>query len=138
MLPREDFERLVEEGYLSIPERFRAKVQNVAFIVEDEPSAETRRRENLPDGVTLFGLYTGVPVTARGDQYGVGMAVPDTIHIYQHPIEEAAEGDPALRRDIVFDTVWHEVGHYLGLGEAEVQARERARGIGHYRPHDRY
>jgi len=131
MLPREEFELLVEEGFLAIPQKFRVKVENLAFIVEDEPSEEVRRRENLGPHETLFGLYTGIPIDERGSMYG-GMVMPDTITIYQKPIEEESEGDPALRRTIVFDTVWHEVGHYLGLDEEEIRTREAEKGIGHY------
>lgn len=131
MLPREEFEKLVEAGYAEIPEKFRSKVENLVFIVEDEPDEETRAREGLGEHETLFGLYTGIPVTARGDMYG-GLVMPDTIHIYQKPMEEEAAGDPALLRTIVFDTVWHEVGHYLGLDEEEVRKREHQKGIGHY------
>ena len=115
-----------------IPEEFRKKVENLAFIVEDEPSEEVRRREDLGPHDTLFGLYTGIPLDERGSFYGTGIVMPDTITIYQNPIEEEANGDPALRRTIVFDTVWHEVGHYLGLDEEEIRAREAEKGIGHY------
>lgn len=130
---REDFEHLVEEGFLMIPDKFREKIENVAFIVEDEPSEEVRVQERLGEHDTLFGLYTGIPITLRGDHYGMGMTMPDTITIYQGPIEEEAAGDEALIRVIVADTVWHEVGHYLGLNEEEVQRLEAERGIGHYR-----
>lgn len=151
-MQREQFEQLVAEGYEQIPERYREKVRNVAFIVEDEPSEEVRREHSLGPDETLFGLYTGIPITARGSDYGVGYLLPDTIIIYQKPIEAEArdltlEGqlqvaqDPhgafaTLVRQIVIDTVWHEVGHYLGLDEEEVQTREQERGIGHYHPHE--
>lgn len=122
------FETLVAEGLEAIPERFRALVKNVALTVENEPSAETRVKEGLTDGETLFGLYVGVPHTERGDTYGIGATLPDVITIYQKPIEEEADGDPALIREIVRDTVWHEIAHHFGLGEPEVCEREARRG----------
>ena len=36
----EAFEALVREGFLLLPETFRAKIRNVALLVEDEPSPE--------------------------------------------------------------------------------------------------
>lgn len=125
---REEFEKLVEEGFLAIPERFRVKLKNVAFLVEDEPSTQIRKEEGLEEDETLLGLYTGIPATARGDSYGMGMTIPDTITIYKNPIEEEADGDYELIRKIIYDTVWHEVAHYLGLGEEEVERREKERG----------
>lgn len=121
------FETLVAEGFNAIPERFRALVKNVTLVVEDEPSGEVRAEEGLADDETLFGLYVGVPHTERGDAYGIGVTLPDAITIYQKPIEEEADGDPALIREIVRDTVWHEIAHHFGLGEPEVREREATR-----------
>ena len=126
---RTDFEKIVSEGIDEIPERFRKRIKNVAFLVEDEPSEEIRLRENLKPNETLFGLYTGIPLTERGEFYGVGPVLPDTITIYQRPIEDEAYGDPKQVRRLVIDTVWHEVAHYLGLNEEEVRKREEERGV---------
>ena len=128
-MTRKEFEKLIEEGFLAVPEKFRKRMKNVAFLAEDEPSWSVRRQEKLTDNETLFGLYAGVPVSARGDFYGVGPTMPDTITIYQKPIEEEAKGDSARIRKFVHDTVWHEVAHYLGLDEEEVRKREEERGI---------
>jgi len=64
---------------------------------------------------TLFGLYRGVDVTRRHSGYG--NVLPDTITIYQGPIEEEAEGHPAEMAEIVRETVVHEMGHYFGLDD---------------------
>lgn len=124
MLPRKQFEKLVREGVASVPERFRTKIKNVAILIEDEPLEEVRREEGLAKGETLLGLYRGIPATERGESYGIGMTLPDTITLYQRPIEEAANGDPARIREEVRDTVWHEIAHYFGMDEKEVRARE--------------
>lgn len=131
-----EFERLVAEGFALLPERFRTKVRNVAFLVEDEPSEEVRKEVGLENGETLLGFYRGIPHTARGADYGVGATLPDTIRIYQTPTEEEArltsagargEAFKQAVRQVVADTVWHEVAHYFGMDEAEVQTRERKR-----------
>jgi predicted Zn-dependent protease with MMP-like domain len=129
MMDREEFEKLVEEGYQQIPEKFREKIKNVGVLIEDLPSPKLRHQQGLGPHETLLGFYHGIPHTHRGDHYGVGMTMPDTITLFQIPIEQAALGDPERIKKIVADTVWHEVGHYFGLDEDAVQSREAERGI---------
>ena len=63
---------------------------------------------------TLYGLYRGIDITRRDSSYG--NVLPDTIHIYQGPIEEDC-ADPEEMADLVRDVVVHEVGHYFGLDD---------------------
>ena len=129
-MTREEFEKLVEEGFLLIPEKFRARIRNVALLVEDEPSEEIRRQEGLDEGETLLGLYQGIPNTARGDTYGVGPTLPDTITLYKLPIEEAAHEDALDVRTVIAETIWHEYAHYFGMEEDEVRFREEQKNRG--------
>lgn len=127
-MTREEFEKLVAEGFERLPEWVRKKISNVALLVEDEPSQEDRVAEGLSGNETLLGLYKGTPLSARGDMYGVGMTMPDTITIYQHPIEDAALEDGKDIREVVAETIWHEFAHHFGMDEHEVRERERERG----------
>ncbi len=126
----EEFEQLVDEGIAAIPERFLKKLSNVAIVVEEAPSREQVRqlaeKMRLHHGHTLLGLYEGIPQTRR-QHYGVGGAVPDRITIFRRPIEWASGGDPGRVRDIVRDTVWHEIAHHFGMGEAQVRRHEAQR-----------
>ncbi len=134
----EEFQKLVAEAYAKLPEWARAKVDNVALMIEDEPSEEVRMERGLAHDETLLGLYHGIPVTARGETYG-DLVMPDTITIFKEPILDAADEDcpldatdqeyEAMVRKIVDETVWHEYAHYLGLDEEEVRARESKRDI---------
>jgi len=124
---RTEFEKLAAEGFERLPEWVRVKIKNVALLVEDEPSHEDREAEGLADDETLLGLYKGIPLSARGEQYGVGMTMPDTITLYQLPIEEAAAEDGKDVRDVVADTIWHEFAHHFGMDEHEVREREAKR-----------
>lgn len=127
-MPREEFEKLVAEEFpTAIPEEFRAKLKNVAFLIEDEPSLELRREEQLPPHVTLLGHYRGVPHTARGDYYGMGATMPDTITLFQWPIEQVALEDAVPVRQVIRDTIWHEVYHHFGADESAVRRREAER-----------
>lgn len=112
-----------EIGLRAVPEKFRDKVKNIAFLIEDEPSDEVRKEEGLSDEETLLGFYQGVPQTERGDSYGVGITLPDTITLYQKPIEEAGEGDPVKIREEIRETIWHEVAHHFGLEHKEMERR---------------
>lgn len=141
-MPREEFEKLVAEEFpSSVPEKFRDKIKNVAFLVEDEPSPALRRAEQLSPRQTLLGHYRGIPHTARGDYYGVGGTLPDTITLFRIPIENQAdtlmsiEIEPAHQgvsrvdfvRKVIRDTIWHEVAHHFGMDEPEVRRREGKR-----------
>ena len=121
----EQFEDMVVDAFKEIPEKFRAKVKNVAFIVEDEPSETLRKEHGLSRGETLLGFYRGVPRTVRGVNYGVGPTLPDLIVIYKLPCEQEAFGSGRTIESVVKDTVFHEVGHYLGMSEREVRSWER-------------
>jgi len=70
----------------------------------------------------LLGLYEGVPKTKRGVNYfGV---LPDKITIFQQPIEELAGRDEKKLKKLIYEVVWHEVGHHLGLDEQEIRTLE--------------
>lgn len=137
-MTNKEFDELVADAFERIPEKFRLKVKNVALLVEDGPSQETLRENDVPEGETLLGLYHGIPATERGSGYGVGATLPDTITVYRKPVLAAAAGEadadfdwgpPTERmkgriRDMIRDTIWHEIAHYFGMDEYEVDARE--------------
>ncbi|OGX08996.1 MAG: hypothetical protein A2Z88_05255 [Omnitrophica WOR_2 bacterium GWA2_47_8] len=123
----EEFEKLVSEGIDLIPERFLKKIDNVAILFADEPSEEQLTANHIAKGDTLLGLYEGIPLTERGDFYGMGSVLPDKITIFKKPILDAAQHDPALIRKVVRDTVWHEIAHYFGYDDEEIEKREDAR-----------
>ena len=127
-MQRKEFEKLVAEGFVRLPQWVREKIKNVVLLVEGEPSKNDRKRENLSQDETLLGLYKGIPLSERGEQYGVGATLPDTITLYQKPIEEAAGEDGKDVRDVIAETIWHEFAHHFGMNEREVQDLERKRG----------
>jgi predicted Zn-dependent protease with MMP-like domain len=120
-LTRERFETLVEQALREIPRRFRNAMQNVAVVVEDEPSDELLAELELEPPDTLLGLYQGTPLTERG--WGHGNTLPDRISIFQGPIEDACEDDEEIR-DCIAETVIHEFGHYFGMSEEQIEEIE--------------
>lgn len=121
------FEQLVAAGIDAIPEQFARKLSNVAVVVADEPTAEQKAKAHLHEGWTLFGLYEGVPQNKRNIVYS-GI-LPDKITIFQKPIEAHAQDAESIK-EIVKNTVWHEIAHHFGLDEAEVRAAEARRNRG--------
>jgi len=96
-------------------------MQNIAIVIEDEPSAATLADVGIEPPDTLLGLYQGTPLTER--QWAHGNVLPDKITLYQLPIEDEAD----THEDIVVaigETLIHEVGHYFGLSEDEIEEIE--------------
>lgn len=118
------FDDLVADGLDAIPEKFRKRLANVAIVVEEEPTAEQRRKLRLRRDHDLFGLYEGVPQTARGNHYY--WVLPDKITIFRRAILAHAR-DAGEAREMVRDTVWHEIAHHFGMDEGTVRAHERWR-----------
>jgi len=97
---------MVDEALDLLPDWIAERLDNVAVIVEDEPPA---------GDPNLLGLYEGIPLTERGqDYFGV---LPDRIRLFRTTIETeaAATGDDV--RDVVADTVVHEVAHFFGISD---------------------
>jgi predicted Zn-dependent protease with MMP-like domain len=113
-MSRREFEALVDRALRKLPRAFREKLANIAVVVEDWADDATLREMGIEPPDTLYGLYRGVDLTRRDTSYG--NVLPDTIHIYQGPIEEDC-ADPEDMADLVRDVVVHEVGHYFGLDD---------------------
>jgi predicted Zn-dependent protease with MMP-like domain len=119
---RRQFETLVEAALRKLPRPFRDRLANVVVVVEDWADDETLEDMGIAPPDTLYGLYRGVDLTRRDTSYG--NVLPDTIHIYQGPIEEDC-ADPQEMADLVRDVVIHEVGHYFGLDDDTMDEIER-------------
>jgi predicted Zn-dependent protease with MMP-like domain len=119
----EQFEQLVCEGIEAIPKRFLLRLKNVAIVVGDAPTREQLHANGIPEGGMLLGLYEGIPLIERGESYG-GLVLPDKITIFKNSIIEEAGGDESRLRELVRDTVWHEIAHYFGYSDSEILLRE--------------
>lgn len=126
---RAGFERLVADALADIPSEFRDAMANIAIAVEDEPSDSLLAEMDIEPPDTLFGLYQGTPLTERHWDYG--NALPDRILIFQGPHEREAEDDDDLVASIA-ETLIHEIGHYFGLSEDEIQEIEEKYWRGDY------
>ena len=117
-----EFESLVERALGSLPRQFKEKISNVAVVVEDWADDETLDELGIEPPDTIYGLYRGTDITRRDSSYG--NVLPDTIHIYQGPIEEDCV-DAKEMAELVRDTVIHEIGHYFGLDDDTMEGIEQ-------------
>lgn len=118
----EEFEKLVEEGIALLPEQVLAKLDNVAIVIEPRPTKSQRKGVRAGSNTVLFGLYEGIPLTERGAGYAG--ALPDKITIFREAIEAWARSPEEIRQ-IVRDTVWHELAHHFGSDEAGAETAVR-------------
>nr|MDQ3070858.1 metallopeptidase family protein [Acidobacteriota bacterium] len=120
-MTRASFEAHVKDAVATIPARFRRAVDNLAIVIEDEPSAALLAEMDITAPDSLFGLYQGTPLTER--TWGHGNTLPDRITLFQGPIEDASDDEDDLIV-CIGETLIHELGHYFGLSEEEIEAIE--------------
>ena len=113
-MTRVEFERLVDKAMRKLPRAFKERIKNVAVVVEDWADDATLAEMGIKPPDTLYGLYRGIDLTRRDSGYG--NVLPDTVTIYQGPIEEDCEDEEEMA-DLVRETVVHEIGHYFGLDD---------------------
>lgn len=116
-----DFEAIIAEAMDTLPERFLAHAKNVAVVWDYDPSPEQRAKQRLRPDQTLFGLYEGIPMTRRGDNYN--LVLPDKITIFKNPITFFAH-DLATVKKQVKQTLWHEIAHHYGLDHERIHELE--------------
>jgi predicted Zn-dependent protease with MMP-like domain len=124
MMDDTEFSQLVAEGLDAVPEEYGKAMQNVAVVIADEPTPEQRQKLRLHSRTLLFGLYEGIPRTKRSNYT---LVAPDKITIFKNPIILACGNDKQLIKKMVADTVWHEIGHHFGIGEADIRSRQAKR-----------
>ena len=119
-MDRARFEALVGEALDEIPEAFQRHLEQVAVVIEDEPSAELLRHMGMdPRQETLFGLYEGTPLAER--VLGEVGTLPDRITIFYRPLVRTFRTPGAIRREIG-KTVVHELAHSFGLEDDDIEA----------------
>lgn len=119
---KNDFEQFIREAILALPGHGRKAMDNVAFVVEEEARRKKAKEVGIKVDEVLLGLYEGIPKTKRGAGYfGV---LPDKITIFRQPLEELAGRDEKKLKKLIYEVVWHEVGHHLGFDEKDIRALE--------------
>lgn len=118
-LSSERFEELVAEAVDNLPPFFQERMNNVDVLVAPWPTAAELRSVGLGRGDLLLGLYEGIPLTERTQAYN--LVPPDTITLYQGPIERVAGIDPDAIRAQVRHTIIHEFAHHFGISDERLE-----------------
>jgi len=125
-MEREKFVKLVEEALDALPTRFRKRIHNVAVLVENVPPERLSHGGSRNAGIAdaddanslLLGVFEGVPTTQKS-VFDVPSG-PDRIVLYQKNIEAVCCNEDEIRQEIRL-TVIHELGHYFGMSEAQLE-----------------
>ena len=114
-MTRRQFEGLVEKALRTLPKPFKDKIANIAVVVEDWADDETLEEMGIEPPDTLYGLYRGVDITQRDSTYG--NVLPDVDHDLSGADRGGLRRTRRRWREIVRETVIHELGHYFGLDD---------------------
>jgi len=125
-MEREKFVKLVEEALGALPAKFSKRIHNVAVLVESMPPEQRPRRPSRNSGTIdsddaenlVLGVFEGVPTTKKS-VFDLS-AGPDRIVLYQKNIEAVCSNEDEIRKEIQL-TVLHELGHYFGMTEAQLE-----------------
>ena len=107
------FERLVDRAIASIPSPYDDALREVAIVLEDEPTPDQLRENDLEPWDSMYGLYEGVP---RTDYAADWAASPNRITLFRLPLEEDFP-DPIELEAEVRTTVLHELAHHMGIDD---------------------
>jgi predicted Zn-dependent protease with MMP-like domain len=118
---RERFESLVRTAVEALPEEFLRRLENIAVVIDDSPTPAQLEKAGVRHGEILLGLYEGVPLTKRGQNYG--LVPPDKITIFQKSIESVCTNKSEIAAEVQ-RVVQHEIAHYFGLGDARLDEIE--------------
>jgi predicted Zn-dependent protease with MMP-like domain len=101
-----------------LPRQFRKQLHNVEIVVEERPGEELFLDAGLdPEHDTLYGLYQGIPLPDRSSLYPP--ILPDKITIFAEPLLEDFP-DPDELREQIRTTLLHEIAHYFGFDDDEI------------------
>ena len=125
-MDRQKFEQLVAHAVEELPDEFREMLENIDVVVEDLPSIGQLRKLKLGRGMTLLGLYEGIPLTQRNSGYS--MVPPDKITIFRKVIEDKfSNSDEVSIKAEIQKVVRHEIAHHFGIGDGRLSEIERER-----------
>jgi predicted Zn-dependent protease with MMP-like domain len=112
---RKEAARVLDE----LPEEFREKLHNIEIVVQKRPSKHQLAEMDLDTHEdVLYGLYEGVPLPDRSALDPP--ILPDKITLFSEPLLSDFPDPDELREQIRL-TLIHEIGHYFGMDDDEIE-----------------
>mgnify|MGYP001246095904 CR=1 FL=1 len=115
---KSSFEELVRQAVTNIPLDFRLIMQNVDVQVRNNPTLRQLRKALLAPGQELLGIYEVVSPSRKKEN---NTALRDKVTIFQSSIENMCSSDEEILH-VIQKTVIHEVAHFFGITEVELEA----------------
>ncbi|MFT3788959.1 MAG: metallopeptidase family protein [Tepidisphaeraceae bacterium] len=116
---RQRLEQMIEAAIASLPDQFRSALDVVRIELRDRPTRRQLRSVGLADDELLLGLYEGTPLTERHiDDTG---RLPDVIYLFHEDLEDACDSEDEFQSEVRI-TLLHELGHYFGFDEDQLDA----------------
>lgn len=116
-LSDKEFDRVVKRAISSLPAEIRTHLENVVITVKKRPTPEMKELLGIPPGEEVLGFFYGP--SRLGQSFFSPFEYPNTIFIFQQPLEEMCQTMEELEREIRI-TVIHEIAHYLGMDEGRL------------------
>jgi len=116
-LSSKDFDKAVKRAIDRIPKEIRTRLDNIVISVQPRPTSDITRELALPPDDPPFGVYWGISLPERSETNPP--LFPDTILIFQEPLEDACQSLLELEEEIEI-TVVHEIAHFLGMTEEQL------------------
>lgn len=113
-LGRKEFDRIVQHAIDLVPDEILDYLDNVLITVQNRPSHELLEEMGLPPDEPLLGVYQGVSLPEQSPTDPV--PYPDTIILFQEPLEEICDSVEELEREIQL-TIAHEIAHFFGIDD---------------------
>lgn len=117
-LSEREFDAVLEEAIRTLPPRVRSALEEVSVVVDRYPDVSLLEGPDETFGPDLLGLYRGTALPER--THADTGRLPDVIHLFQRGLEVSCADREELVAEI-HDTLLHEVGHFLGLDEDELE-----------------
>jgi predicted Zn-dependent protease with MMP-like domain len=113
------FEDLVADALDALPDDIARLLDNVAVVIDDEPTPGQRHENGLGEGDSLYGLYEGVSGIVYGSDFPM---LPNKITLFRLPLEEDFADPRDLAREVQ-RTVVHELAHHAGISDEALRRR---------------
>lgn len=118
-MDRKEFHKEAIQVLESLPAKFRNHLENVVVVIEKRPKKSQLKAMGLdPRRHLLYGLYEGTPLAQRS--FLDPPLLPDKITIFSEPLLKDFPDPDELRHQIRL-TILHEIAHFFGFDEEEIE-----------------